>query len=178
MKTLSYLTMLISGVLICGSCSKTDTLDQPRDPLRYNVYFELFTTDSSIFDEGNVEISEPMEMLDGAFIYPGDEIRWHFMKVDTLLSGALNRTIFEPIVFSGWSSEWNFSGKSEWEQNTYYLMRYYGDSVDTLQIKENTIVEPYRQEFKFFLNEEPIKEIIITEEGRSIEEPWILMIQK
>lgn len=178
MKTLLYFTILIGGTLIYFSCSKTDKINDVGDPIRYKVYFEILKRDSSAFEEGNVEISEAMEMIDNELTYPGDEIRWHAMKFDTLVSTALKRTIFEPIVFSGWSSEWNFSGQTEWNQNVYYLIKYLGDDIDTLRINENTTVEPRRQVFNFFLNEKPKKEIIITNEGQSAEEPWILLIRK
>lgn len=166
------------AILINISCSKKDSSDGVGEPKTYNLYFEVLKSDSSPFEEGSIEISEALEMIDGEFTYPGDEIRWHTMNFDTLVSNALERTIFEPIVFSAWSSEWNFSGQSEWQRDVYYLIRYLGNDIDTLRINDNTVVEPRRQVFNFLVDEEPKKEVIITDEGQNPEEPWILLIQK
>lgn len=177
MKTLLYLTSLILGIFIYTGCSEKDTPDT-GEPIRYNIYFEILKRDSTSFDEGEVELSEPLEVIDGEFAFPGEEIRWHKLKIDTQVSNALEKTIFEPVVFSGWSSEWNYSGTPEWEQNTYYLFKFPEGDIDTLRINDNTVVKPRRQDFMFFLNDEPKKEIIITDEGQSGDEPWILLIQK
>lgn len=177
MKTLFYLSTCMA-ILINISCSKKDSIDGVGEPKTYNIYFEVLKNDSTSFEEGDVEISEPMEMIDGQLIYPGDELRWQTIKIDTPVSEALNRTIFEPIVFTSWSSEWNFSGQNEWELDTYYLIRYLGNEIDTLRINDNTIVKPRNQIFKFLLNEEIKKEIIITAEGQTPSEPWVLLIQK
>ncbi len=178
MKTLIYLFLGIV-IMLNFNCSDKETIGNQGEPSRYNIYFEMLKNDNSSFEEGSVEISQVMEMIDGELSYAGDNISWQSMKIDSLASDYLGRTIFEPLNFSSWSNEWHFQGQTDWELNFYYLLRYECSEIDTLRINDNTIVEPRRQQFDFLINEEHNKQIIITDEEEGLEEqPWVLTIQK
>lgn len=158
---------LFATSFLFTSCDKAEKNGFEQEyPSQYYLYFDLQKEDGATFENGEVEISNPLIMLDGKLIT--DNIFWTKMGIVQSIEGP-NGSLFgeacdapgcyedySAFIFSYWAEE-IFESQEGWVTDTYYLLKYRGAVLDTLRIKDSTVVETRFRKFDFYLNEQPVE---------------------
>lgn len=175
-------------ILIIGlSLSACDKDNNPSEgyPVIYNLNFELLRSDGSLYENGEVEITNNTylatltDLTDGQYSFLG------MGKIDTEETQGSGKTLFGwpcggpncvsdfgSIEFASSRDGVDVNGPVPFEKDKYWLLRYAGEDVDTLRVHDVQTVNPYNRVFTFFVNEQQV------EATNFIYEEYAITIQK
>ncbi|MAP80599.1 MAG: hypothetical protein CL526_05875 [Aequorivita sp.] len=139
-------------------------------PTTYNLNFELLRADGSMYENGEVEITNNTylatltDLTDGQYSFLGMGI------IDTEVTQGTTKTLygtpcggpncvsaFASIEFASGAESKNVDGPIPHEKDKFWLLRYTNEDIDTLRIHDVQTVNPYKRVFTFFVNEQPVE---------------------
>lgn len=145
------------------SCDK-DNDSNAGDPVNYNLIFEMYRSDGTIYGDNELQISGAQELINGQLRPIGNgELFWFDLG---RLSGESQNNgsnyfgicgsvceDFYPLGFAS-SAEGSDIGDNEiWEKDKYWVLSYPNNDIDTLRINHKVTKNLYTLTFKFFVNE-------------------------
>lgn len=151
------------GFLFLVGCNNSDDIDNTGgiDPINAHLYFELLKTDNSSFENGEVEISGQYKQEDGQ-LTPLSHLHDYWLDLTivdendfTPLNYPENTVLFGELQYATFDYSSSTSSEDSWLNEIYHLIRYQGEEIDTLLIKD--ILNPgFDRKFEFYLNDEQI----------------------
>lgn len=166
------------------ACDKDNNPSSEGDPITYNLNFELFRSDGTVYEDDIVQISGEQELLNGQLLPIGNgELFWFdlgkltidFQNGDSIFFGIScgeNCYDYLPLPFASSRDGVDVNGPVPFEKDKYWLLRYANEDVDTLRIHDIQTINPYNRIFTFFVNEQQV------EATNFIYEEYAITIQK
>lgn len=179
----SYILILVIG-LTSISCEKANNPSEGY-PKTYKLNFELLRANGSVYEDGEVEItnntgSVPLEdITNGQYSYlemgeidfPESQGNGKIM-FGVPCGGPNCVTNFKSMQFASGAEGVDVNGPVPFEKDKYWLLRYANEDIDTLRIHDVQTINPYNRAFTFFVNEQEV------EATNFIYEDYAITIQK
>jgi hypothetical protein len=181
MKTLILILTISISFIACDKDNNTSE----GFPKIYNLNFELLRADGSIYENGEVEITNNTylatltDLTDGQYSFLG------MGKIDTEETQGSGKSLygwpcggpncvsdFGSIEFASSREGIDVNDPVPFEKDKYWLLRYVNEDVDTLRIHDVQTINPYNRTFTFFVNEQEV------EATNFIFEEYAITIQK
>jgi hypothetical protein len=141
-------------ILLISSCAKSDDCDSvfKYSPAEFSLYLEL-KNGETFFEDEEVSISNKHEMQNGVLSpipFYNNQVIWdslyqvenNYLNFDTTVFGykatnTLGHTFFYGVfVGMGPPSPCGYDNRTEWERNSYYLLKFPDKTIDTLRIQD------------------------------------------
>ncbi|MBT0607111.1 hypothetical protein [Aequorivita echinoideorum] len=161
MKT--FILILAISLLVTG-CQK-DGSPSNGVPVTYDLNFELLKMDGSVYEDGEVEISNnPF----GMSAIGNNQFIWEDMGKLALESQTGNGVLFGikcggtascdsdylPLEFASGAEGRDIDENETWVKDKYWLLRYPNEDIDTLKIHDVRTKSPDSRTFTFYINEQ------------------------
>ncbi len=167
MKT--YYIISIFSFLFFSGCNKEENKPSSGDLITYNVYLDLQRTDSTSFDEGEVEAKGAYLNQDGELIFQGD---WFQLPVSSDFTDIFGKSLFGPFEIGVSDGDSNQEPGTVRVYNQLLLLRYQGISeTDTLRGRDSSRYPDFRY-FDIYKNDTLIQRL------NDMEAPWKITVQK
>lgn len=164
--------IIATAVLTIFGCTKKHIKDAGY-PLMYNAYFEFLKGDGQLYSTGNIELSYPLKKENNELKPFENSITWTNFPTTTING----KTVFGPLTLGVEVEEKiPYTGQPMFHQ--YYLLRFNGGDMDTLQISTSYKSNPDNtlrsDRFDIYYNGNKIKTFNAAEYTNS----WIITVQK